>query len=90
MPASHAKAKTWLHHLSTFLWLTIGAFLAAVAIRIFLVPNQLIDGGVVGIALILARLYGDSYLSYAMVILNIPFLYWAYTYIRRSFVIYML
>jgi uncharacterized membrane-anchored protein YitT (DUF2179 family) len=57
MPASQANAKTLLHHLSTFLWLTIGAFLAAVAIRIFLVPNQLIDGGVVGIALILAAIW---------------------------------
>lgn len=90
MPATQSTAKTYLHYLSVFVWLSIGAFLAAVAIRIFLVPNQLIDGGVVGIALILARLYGDNYLSYAMVLLNIPFLYWAYAYIRRSFVIYML
>jgi uncharacterized membrane-anchored protein YitT (DUF2179 family) len=84
-----AQTKTNLHHLSTFFWIAVGAFLAAVAIRIFLVPNQLIDGGVVGIALILARLYGDSYLSYAMILLNIPFLYLAFTYIRRSFVLYM-
>src|SRR5581483_11059821 len=90
MPSSQSTAKIYLHHLSTFLWLTIGAFLAAVSIRIFLVPNQLIDGGVVGIALILARLYGDNYLSLAMVLLNIPFLYLAFVYIRRSFVIYML
>lgn len=88
MPAT--QTRTYLHHLSTFLWLAVGAFLAAASIRIFLVPNQLIDGGVVGIALIISRLYGTGYLSYAMVILNIPFLYLAYTYIRRSFVIYML
>jgi len=90
MPATQSTAKTYLHHLSTFFWISLGAFLAAVSIRIFLVPNQLIDGGVVGIALILARLYGDNYLSIAMVLLNIPFVYLAYTYIRRSFVIYML
>lgn len=90
MPTAQSPVKVYLHHASTFLWLAIGAFLAAVAIRIFLVPNQLIDGGVVGIALIISRLYGDSYLSYAMVLLNIPFLYWAYAAIRRSFVVYML
>lgn len=90
MPAKQSTAKTYLHYLSLFLWLTVGAFLAAAAIRIFLVPNQLIDGGIVGIALIISRLYGDNYLSYAMILLNIPFLYWAYTSIRRSFVIYML
>ena len=88
MPAK--QTRTYLHHLSTFLWIAVGAFLAAASIRIFLFPNQLIDGGVVGIALIISRLYGAEYLSYAMVILNIPFLYLAYTYIRRSFLIYML
>src|SRR5580700_6171028 len=90
MPATKSTKKTFTHYLSTFLWLAFGAFAAAVAIRIFLFPNDLIDGGVVGIALIIAKLYGDSYLSYAMIILNIPFMYWAFTYIRRSFVVHML
>ncbi len=67
----------------------VGAFFAAVAIRIFLFPNQLIDGGIVGIALILARLFGDNYLSFFLIMLNIPFIYLAYTYIRRTFVIHM-
>lgn len=82
--------KSVLHHTATFLWLIVGAFLAAAAIRIFLVPNALIDGGVIGVALILARLYGDSYLSYAIILLNAPFVYLAFAYIRRSFVIHML
>lgn len=90
MPTAHATTtKTYLHHLAMIFWIAIGAFLAAVAIRIFLVPNQLIDGGVVGIALILARLYGDNYLSYVLILLNLPFVYLAYTYIRRAFVIHM-
>lgn len=70
--------------------IAVGAFLAALAIRIFLIPNELIDGGVVGISLILARLYGSSNLSYFLLILNLPFIYLAYRYIRRSFVIHML
>lgn len=70
--------------------MAIGAFFAAMAIRIFLIPNELIDGGVIGISLILARLYGSSYLSTFLLILNIPFIYLAYRYIRRSFVIHML
>jgi uncharacterized membrane-anchored protein YitT (DUF2179 family) len=90
MQITQSTTKTYLHYLSLFLWITVGAFLAAVSIRIFLFPNQLIDGGVVGIALIISRLYGDHYLSYAMVLLNIPFLYLAFRYIRRSFVIYMI
>ncbi len=89
MPVPQTTARKCLHYSITFLWLAMGAFLAAVSIRVFLVPNDLIDGGVVGVALILARLYGDSYFSYAIVLLNIPFLYWAYRYIRKSFVAYM-
>lgn len=67
-----------------------GAFFAALAIRLFLVPNQLIDGGVVGISLILGRLYGSQYLSFFLLVLNIPFVFLAWKYIRRSFVFHML
>lgn len=67
-----------------------GSFLAALAIRMFLTPNELIDGGVVGISMILSRLFGSAYLSYFLLILNIPFIYLAWKYIRRSFVLNML
>ena len=90
MPSSHSSKRNFIHHLVSFFWIALGAFLGAVAIRVFLLPNQLIDGGVVGVSLILARLYGDSYLSYALILLNLPFIFLAYTYIRRTFVIHML
>lgn len=73
----------------SYFGMAVGAFFAAMAIRIFLIPNELIDGGVVGISLILARIYGSSYLSYFLLVLNIPFIYLAYRYIRRSFVLHM-
>lgn len=90
MAGSHASRKTLGQHLTSFFWLATGAFLAALSIKIFLVPNQLIDGGVVGVSLILARVYGDAYLPYFLMVLTLPFLYLAYTFIRRTFVIYML
>src|SRR3990167_4591092 len=77
-------------HIISYTGMAIGAFFAALAIRVFLIPNALIDGGVVGISLILARLYGSSYLSYFLLILNLPFVYLAWRFIRRSFVIHML
>ncbi len=89
MPNLPVKTKTYIHYLAIFFWLLLGSFLAAASIRIFLVPNELIDGGVIGVALILTRLYGDNYFSSAVVLLNLPFLYWAYRYIRKSFVVYM-
>lgn len=90
MPGYSSQLKSKVHHGMSFFWIVVGAFLAALSIRVFLLPNQLIDGGIVGIALILARLFGDYYLSYFLVLLNIPFLYLAYTSIRRTFVIHML
>lgn len=85
----HQK-KTLTHHGISFFWYALGAFLAAISIRIFLLPNQLIDGGVVGISLILARLYGENYVSYFLIVLNLPFIYLAFRYIRRAFVVHML
>lgn len=76
-------------HLVSYLGIAVGAFFAALSIRIFLIPNALIDGGVVGISLILARLYGPNYLSLFLLLLNIPFIYLAWRYIRKSFMIHM-
>jgi uncharacterized membrane-anchored protein YitT (DUF2179 family) len=72
-----------------YVGMAFGAAFAAMAIRIFLIPNELIDGGVIGISLIFARLYGNSYLSFFLLVLNLPFIYLAYKYIRRSFVLHM-
>ncbi|MDE3046003.1 MAG: YitT family protein [Verrucomicrobiota bacterium] len=69
--------------------MAVGACFAAMAIQIFLIPNELIDGGVVGVSLIFARLYSYQYLSLYLVVLNIPFIILAWRYIRRSFVLHM-
>lgn len=84
------QIKSYIHYIATFVWIALGAFLAALAIRIFLFPHELIDGGIVGIALILTRIYGGDYLSYFLILLNIPFIYLAYKFIRRTFVAHML
>jgi len=72
-----------------YLGMAAGALLAALAIRIFLIPNQLIDGGVIGVSLILARIFGSHLLSIFLLVLNLPFIYLAYKFIRRSFVLHM-
>ena len=74
----------------TYLCIATGAFLAALSIRMFLYPNHLIDGGVIGISLILGRLTNDKLISIYLILLNIPFIYLAYKFIRNTFVIQML
>ncbi|MBM3198917.1 MAG: YitT family protein, partial [Chlamydiae bacterium] len=90
MPSSQSKTKQFIHHANGYFWIAVGAFLFTLSLQIFLIPNHLIDGGIVGIALILSRIYDSSYLPYFLIILNLPFVYLAYRSIRKSFVIHML
>lgn len=75
-----------------FLYLTmaLGAFLAAFAIEVFLIPNRLIDGGMVGAAMISGNLFGKHLIPYFLVLFNLPFIYLAYRHIGKVFVIHML
>ena len=82
--------KTITHHVIGYLCMAIGAFLAAFAIEVFLIPNNLIDGGVVGIAMILGNLFGQKYLPIFLILLNLPFLYLAYRSIGKVFLAHML
>ncbi|MBN1914671.1 MAG: YitT family protein [Parachlamydiales bacterium] len=88
--SKNIKSKSLKKVVISYIAITIGALLAAIAIRIFLYPNKLIDGGVVGLSLIGARLFGDHYLPYFLLALNCPFIYLAYRSIRKSFVLHML
>ena len=90
MPMPQSKTRQFMHQANSYFWIILGAFLFSLSLQVFLVPNQLIDGGIVGVALILARLYESTYFSYFLILLNIPFVYLAYRFIRKSFVIHML
>lgn len=76
--------------IQSLLLVTVGSALAAWAIRIFLLPNQVIDGGVVGISLIARRLGGEVWFSPVLILLNVPFLILAYHSIRKNLVLFML
>jgi len=53
--------------------MTIGVFCASIGLECFLVPNQLLDGGVTGISLLLSRLFNWN-LSVLIFIINSPFI----------------
>lgn len=69
-----------------YLFLTIGAVLAAIGLEIFLVPNNIIDGGINGIS-ILSSFLTKFPLGAFILILNLPFLIFGYSQIGKSFVI---
>lgn len=89
MSIQKAHPKQLKDHLYTYMNFAFGAFLMAVSIKFFLVPNDLIDGGIIGISLICARLTNSSLFAYFLILFNIPFIYLAYRFIRKSFLIEM-
>lgn len=78
------------YYFKTLFWLILGAALTAGGIQTILIPNQLIDGGVVGISMMSAYLFGDQFLPYFMVLFNLPFVILAYKQIGKHFVIQMI
>ena len=75
------KNETLTHNWSNFimrcLMMILGALIYTIGLDLFLVPNSIIDGGVVGISLMAAELSGISF-SIFVVLFNLPFLYIGY------------
>jgi len=68
------------------LFILIGATLVSVGLEIFLVPNQIIDGGIVGISIIASHLTGIK-LGVFLFVLNLPFLLIGYKHMGKTFAI---
>ena len=81
-----AKHSTVIKSINKYVLLFTGSVLAAAGLDIFLVPNNIIDGGIVGISII------GSYLTVIPLgvftfVLNLPFLLIGYKQIGKSFVV---
>ncbi len=89
-PKQHKKEPLG-HVLYRVLMIAIGASLAAFAIERLLVPNKMIDGGIIGISLILDYLTPDEWrlLNFAtlVILLNAPFMYFGYKQIGKTFML---
>ncbi|MBP5200032.1 MAG: YitT family protein [Schwartzia sp.] len=77
---------SWKNLLKKYFILFLGAFIASVGLEIFLVPNDIIDGGVVGLAIMAGAITGQEY-GIFLVLFNIPFLYLGYKQIGKDFAI---
>lgn len=66
-------------------WLTLGAAIVAFALECFLIPSQIIDGGVIGVSMMLNTITGIK-LGWLIFFLNLPFIFLAYTTIGKTFV----
>ncbi|MBU5337414.1 YitT family protein [Intestinibacter bartlettii] len=78
--------KNIFNNFLSFLLITIGASFAAIALEIFLVPNNIIDGGIIGISIMISYITKIK-LSILTFVLNIPFLILGYKQLGKSFLI---
>lgn len=80
------KRLTWRQIIQRSLLITIGAVLMSVGLEIFLVPNNVIDGGITGISIMLSYLTGWK-LGIFIFLLNLPFFFLGYKQIGKTFAI---
>ena len=87
MPERKLSRKELLLSLLTkMFFLTVGPFVAAFALEVFLVPNNIIDGGIVGVSIIVSYLTKIN-LGLLIFLINIPFFLLAFNKIGKKFVL---
>jgi uncharacterized membrane-anchored protein YitT (DUF2179 family) len=82
----HHKKLSKINVLKRAIFVSIGAILMAIGLEVFLIPNTIMDGGIVGISIILYKLTGIE-LGIFIFILNIPFFFLGYKQIGKTFAI---
>lgn len=91
MEKKQHKKESTAHLIYRLIMIIIGAGFAAASIELFLVPNNIIDGGIIGISLILDYLSPETlpYVNFAtlVVLLNLPFMYSGYKQIGKTFMV---
>lgn len=68
-------------------FLTLGAFIAGFALEGFLIPNKMIDGGIIGISIMLSSIFPKANLGLLILCINTPFIFLALKKLGKVFVI---
>jgi uncharacterized membrane-anchored protein YitT (DUF2179 family) len=68
------------------LYIFCGASLVAISLQLFLVKNNVIDGGIVGVSIILSHISSIE-IGLALLLLNTPFFFLGYSYLGKRFLI---
>ncbi|MDR3594552.1 YitT family protein [Clostridium sp.] len=78
------KQKKLLIIISRIFFLVLGSILVSIGLEVFLIPNNIIDGGMTGIS-IMANYLTKVKLGVFLVILNLPFVVLGYKQIGKTF-----
>ena len=69
-----------------FLLILLGITLAVLAMKGFMIPNRFMDGGIIGISILLHEIFHIN-ISFLVIILNILFVYLGYKRIGKTFAV---
>ena len=69
-----------------FLLIVLGTSLAVLAMKGFMIPNRFMDGGIIGISILLHEIFHIN-ISFLVIILNILFVYLGYKRIGKTFAV---
>lgn len=86
LPRVKTKKELFIEFLRRGFFLIIGTFIVAVALEMFLLPNKIIDGGVIGISMMLSYITNWN-LGLLIFAINIPFMILAYKTLGKKFII---
>ncbi len=80
------KVQVARENISRYFFITLGAMIAAFALECFLIPNKIIDGGVIGVSMMVSYLTKWN-LGLIIVVINLPFIYLALQKMGKMFVL---
>ena len=81
-----SKAEILLDYAKKIFFWVLGTFIVAVALEIFLLPNKIIDGGVIGISMMVSYITEHN-LGLLIFCINIPFILLALKALGKKFII---
>lgn len=81
------KKEIFIEYLKKIIFWTLGAFIVAVALEMFLLPNKIIDGGVIGISMMVTYITKWN-LGLLIFCINIPFMLIALKALGKKFIIH--
>ena len=80
------KRELFLEYLKKIIFWTLGALIVAIALEMFLLPNKIIDGGVIGISMMVSYITKWN-LGLLIFCINIPFMLVALKALGKKFII---
>lgn len=85
VPETKTTKQVIIEYLSRYFFLTLGALIAAFSLECFLLPNDIIDGGVIGISMMVSHITKWN-LGLIIFAINLPFIYLALQKMGKTFV----